>query len=118
MSIKVAASTMGRATLVGPATEKPYRFKKRPGWTGADAPPDEPEGEPRGSGIPASHRNSPESRERRFRLFCAAMDAGKGYRDAGIAAGVGLKTAQRYKRDWKALLVAAEVTAASPDGQS
>jgi hypothetical protein len=97
-----------------------YRYKGIPGWqpgaphlvevragTGAT-----------GNGLPAEHRNSPESKAARFARFCAAMDDGATAREAGVAAGVAIKTAQRYNRARKALLVAAEPAPPTADGAS
>ena len=120
MSIKAVASTMGRANPSHVTLTKPYRYQGDPDWTPGAPHLVETREKPSagGNGLPAGHRNSSESKAERFAVFCAAMDAGAKYRKAGEAAGVGLKTAQRYNRDRKALLVAAKTVQPSPDGQS
>ena len=103
-------STIGRANPSQVTLTKPYRYRGIKGWEPGAPHLREAGPEPgtSGNGLPAEHRNSPESKAARFARFCAAMDDGAGVREAGVAAGVAIKTAQRYNRARKALLVAAE----------
>ena len=112
---RAVTSTLGHENPTV-ALSKPYRWNKTPGWDPAAGHLRE-DGASRDGHLPASHRNSAQSRAERFAAFCAAMDGGARVREAGTAAGVSVKTAHRYGKQRQALLAAAGPAAPEPGGE-
>ena len=101
-------STIGQPNPSQVEDRKPYRYKGRDGWEPASVQFREREAPAANRvGLPADHRNSPAAKARRFALYCAARDDGKGVGEAARAAGIAAKTAQSYERERKAALKAA-----------
>jgi hypothetical protein len=100
---RAVASTMAQAGLSDPAFDRPYRWRKTPGWQ--PGAPHLRETEPRRPGPAPDHPSSREAKAARFAVFTAARDGGDGVTEAGRAAGVQPKTARTYEKERKAALL-------------